>query len=44
MLRSNAPSQRLRKRIRDLQTVSSRIETKMEKLEKIIADISKGTE
>ncbi len=41
-MKSNASSPRLRKRMKDLQAISTRIEAKMAKLEKIIVNISKN--
>jgi prefoldin subunit 5 len=42
LLKSNASSQSFKKRVKELERASSRIEAKMERLEKIIADISRS--
>jgi len=41
-LKSNASSQSFKKRVKELEKISTRIEAKMERLEKIIAGISKS--
>jgi glutaredoxin 2 len=41
-LKSNASSQSFKKRVKDLEKLSTRIEAKMERLEKIIAGMSKS--
>jgi len=41
-LKSNASSQSFKKRVKELERVSTRIEAKMERLGKIIANISRS--
>jgi exonuclease VII small subunit len=41
-LKSNASSQSFKKRVKEMERVSTRIEAKMERLERIIANISRS--
>jgi len=43
-LKPNSPTKSLRKRIRELKKVSTRIEAKMGKLEKLIASMSSSVD
>lgn len=42
LLKSNASSQGFRKRVKELEKVSTRIAAKMVRLRKIVADVSKN--
>ena len=41
-LKANSPSPALKKRVKELEIISTRIEAKMTQLEKIISNMSKG--